>query len=150
MPRPTQPSRPVKSADRLRQMLAPRMMTPDMTTPRRSPSSLDEAVMQQYPYSAQGYAPEEIMQYADLLNRNQSAIFPARTDVPASYYGGGVFGEADYQPGKPRAARQDSLYVGQKVVDDAVLQRQRDINEFVRRLDAAIRPLGGSVRQERR
>ena len=149
MPRPTQPSRPAKSTDRLRQMFAPRMVTPEMTTPRRAPSSLDEYAVQQYPYAAQGYAPEEIMQYADLLGRNQSALFPARTDVPASYYGGGVFGEAAYKPGKPLAARQDSLYVGQKVVDDAVLQRQRDINDFVRRLDAAMRPLGGSVRKER-
>jgi len=107
-----------------------------MPNPSTTPAiggSMQDRVMQEYPYAQQQFTPEELMAYRNLLARNEASVFPDRTDVPASFYQG-FFGSVGMQPGTPGAARQDSLYTAQKIDDARALERRNMLSDLMSRL----------------
>ena len=145
---PKKPFRQVPSSERLKQMLTG-SMTGAMPAAAQSgapPASFRQAAMQNSPYNPSDYTPEELAKYRDMLMRDQSSVFPSRTDVPGEFYNN-MFHTKEYHPGGEQYARQDSLYTAQKLQDAEAMRRRAMINDLMQELGGIFGPK--NVRLER-
>jgi len=134
---PRKPARQVPSGERIKQMLTPSMTgaMPDAAPTGAPPVSFRQAAMQNYPYKASDYTPEELARYGDVLLRDQYAnSFPSRTDLSGEdYIALGLAGEG-YRT-TPAYAKQDSVYTAQRLIDERIAERRALMNDLMQKLN---------------
>lgn len=143
---PKKPSRQVPSGERLKQMLTGSMTEAMPVSPlgNDAPEHLMEYAMRQYPYAPQQFAPEERQAYSNILSRNERAILPLPTDVPADYYDGflnkyeGTVNNRHFRQGGRSRPYIDSLYSASRIQEAEKAMNNADLSEFARRILTAV------------